>query len=204
MASTATWLKDILPQTPGLVRTVAQREFMLACREFFEKSAAWRTVIEPFDMVANDADYTLSPIDASTEITKVLGVALRGVELRKFFRRPHGEYKTGDPYGYYITEPDTVHLWPKPLATVEDGLTAYVALIPVLSTSTLPDVAEKLYYEALRDGVLGRLFSHPAKPYSDSTRAQYHLSRFRAAIGTYAGREKAGNGASWTFPTFGK
>jgi hypothetical protein len=203
MASIATWLKDILPQTPGLVRSVAIREFMLACREFFEQSAAWRTVVT-IDMDANDPDYTLTPYDANTNITKILGVELSGSPLQAYFRRPPGTYLEGSPYAYFVTEPDTIHLWPKPKTAVADGLTVYVALVPTMSTTLLPDVAESLYYEALRDGVLGRLFAHPAKPYSDAARAQYHLQRFRAAIGAFAGRAKAGNGPSWTFPTFGK
>lgn len=202
--SVSVWLKDILPQTPGLVRSVATRELILAAREFYEKSTAWRTVLQ-FDMDADDADYTLTPVDADCEVTKIMDVAFNGTPMRKFFRRPDGTYEEATtPYAYFITEPDTIHLWPKPTTALADGLTAYIALVPLRTATLLPDVTEKLHYEAILDGLLGRLFSHPAKPYSDTARAQYHLSRFQNAIGEYAARAKAGNGPSWTFPRFGK
>jgi hypothetical protein len=205
MASAATWLKDILPQTPGVSRKVAKREFQLVCREFFEKSTAWRVVMGPLDVDANDADYTLSPYDSNTNITKILAAEFNGVGLRPLFRRPAGVYEEATtPYAYFITEPDTIHLWPKPTEAHEDALTVYVALTTTVSTTTLPDVAETLFYEPLRDGLLGKLFSHPAKPYTNPLQAQYHLSRYESAIGAYAGRAKAGNGPSWTFPMFGK
>lgn len=203
MASIATWLKDILPQTPGVVRAVAKREFMLACREFFEKSAAWRVAVT-LDMEANDADYELNPYDSNTDVTKILMVTLNGTALRPLPARPPGTYKEGHPHSYFVTEPAEFHLWPKPLTALADGLIVYVALMPNVTTTTVPDVAEKLFYEALRDGVLGRLYSHPAKAYSDPARAQYHLQRFQAAIADYAARAKAGNGPSWAFPKFGK
>jgi hypothetical protein len=204
MASTATWLKDILPQTPGANRQVAKRELLLACREFFEQSAAWRVVVVE-TLIADDPDYSFSPYDSDTNVTKILSVEFNGTPLRKLARRPAGEYPDADsPTSYFITEPDTIHLWPNPQVGLVDGLTVEVALVPNEATTTLPAVAASLYYDAIRDGVLGRLFAHPAKPYSDATKATYHLNRFRAAIGKYAGRAKSGNGQNWTYPCFGK
>lgn len=202
------WLKDLLARTPGAVRKVVTRELILASREFFERSFAWRTVIGPKDLVANKKRYNMSPYDAYSDIIGVLGVELEGCPLKALTRRPADTARTMDrPTHYWLEEPDIVRLWPQPTTTVEDALTFSLALIPKESVTKLPRIARTHFYEALLDGALGRLYAHPAKPYSDTQKATYHLNRFRAAIGSYAGAGKKGfvpAGQAWSFPSFGK
>ncbi len=202
------WLKDMLPRLPGVIRTVARRELILAAREFFEQSACWRAVLGPKNLVANKKTYYLSPYDAYTNIVQVLSVEGNGAPLRPMLRRPSGVEPTSSttPYGYWIEAPDQVRVWPMPSESKTNWLTFYVVLTPKQTVKHLPRQAASLWYDALLDGALGRLYSHPAKPYTDSVRAQYHLQRFRAAIGKYAGQAKQqANGAgSWAYPRFGK
>ena len=40
-----TLLQDTIPELPGVVRAVAERELRLTFREFFERSFAWRSVL---------------------------------------------------------------------------------------------------------------------------------------------------------------
>ena len=47
-------LKDTSPLTPGILRSVALREFRLAAREFFEKSFAWTAVVPNIDTPAGN------------------------------------------------------------------------------------------------------------------------------------------------------
>lgn len=201
------WLKDILPQTPGVVRKVATRELVLAAREFFEKSFAWRTVVGPNQMKANKKRYTLSPIDAYTDVVGVMGVEFKGTPLTPLARKP-GDTTTSSnrAYGYWLEQPDTVVLYPIPTETVASALTFHVALAPKQTVTRLPRIAQTHFYEALRDGVLQRLFAHPSKPYSNPLLAQYHGQRFRNSIALYAGQAKKGfaNAGSWAYPTFGK
>lgn len=78
--------------------------------------------------------------------------------------------------------------------------------MPKQTVTHLPRIASTHFYDAIYDGAVGRLFSQPAKAYSDPIRAQYHLNRFRAAIGKYAGQAKGNfSGApTWSYPRFGK
>lgn len=202
-----TWLRDILPLTPGCIAKVRKRELILACREFFEQSAAWRVVIGPRAMIANKKRYYMSPFDAYANIVRVFDVELNGCTLRKYNRRPAGEELASDrPFGWFLDNPEQVRLWPASSTNEANALTFYVALTPKQSVTHLPRVAATHFYDAIRDGTLGRLYGHPAKPYSDTVRAQYHLNRFRAAIGKYAGAAKGGfaNAPSWGYPRFGK
>jgi hypothetical protein len=201
----STWLKDLLPRIPGANQKVVKRELVLAAREFYEQSTAWRVVIGPRDLTADKKRYVMSPYDAYANIVRVLGVEFSGNPLPAIYRKPPKDDSTS-VLGYWLDGADHVCLWPVPKTTVEDALTFYVALTPKQTVTTLPQIAASHHYDALLDGTLGRLYSHPAKAYSDLVRAQYHLKRFRSAIGKYAGLAKQGmaGAQSWSYPRFGK
>lgn len=202
-----TWLRDILPHTPGAIRKVVKRELVNACREFYEQSFAWRVLVAPKTMRANKVRYSMSPYDAYTNIVGVMGVELEGQPLARTARQPRYFDRTADrPTHYWLESPDYVRLYPTPTSTLEDSLAFYVALTPKQSVTHLPRIALSHHYDAILDGTLGRLFSHPAKPYSNPSLAQYRLQRFRAAIGKYAALAKQGyaQAPSWGFPRFGK
>jgi len=202
-----TWLRDMLPVTPGCLPKVRKRALILACREFFEQSATWRVTIGPKKLVAFKKRYYLSPYDAYANVVRVLSVEYDGIPLRPLARRPAGrEPEARNPTHYYLEGPDQVRLWPQSNIDQEAMLTFFVALTPKQSVTHLPRIAASHYYDAIYDGAVGRLFSQPAKAYSDPMRAQYHLNRFRAAIGKYAAQAKGGfaGAPSWSYPKFGK
>jgi hypothetical protein len=202
-----TWLRDLLPRTPGALRKVVKREVVLAAREFFEQTAAWRVVVGPKNLVANKKRYYMSPYDAYANVVQVFSVELNGSPLVPLLRRPAGAEPTRDyPSRFYMDSPDTVRLWPYPQNSMTNALTFYVALAPKQTVTHLPAVALSHWYDAILDGALGRLFTHPAKPYSNPAAAEYHLKRFRSAIGRVSGQAKASaaGASSWAFPKFGK
>ncbi len=210
MAAFATWLKDALIQTPGAQRSVVKRELVKAAREFYRDSAALREVIEPQAVLAMVSQYDLNSLISEPtllEIGSVISVSVNDFQLRALTGRPHGEYEEASAVNsYYVTNTSTVNLWPRPTTASADAMTVEVALIPREDATSLPDIAATEHMDALMDGLLGRMFEHPAKPYSNPTLAQYHLKRFRSAIGVAAARIKTARaqGASWRFPPFGK
>jgi len=202
-----TWLRDMLAVTPGCQPKVRKRALILACREFFEQSSAWRVTIGPKQLVANKKRYYLSPYDAYANVVRVFSVEYNGMPLRPLPRRPAGvEPDASHPIGYYLEGTDQIRLWPQSAVSVDAALTFSVALTPKQTVTHLPRIAATHFYDAIYDGAVGRLFSQPAKPYSDPVRAQYHLQRFRAAIGKYAGQAKTNfsSAPTWSYPKFGK
>lgn len=202
-----TWLRDLLARTPGVVRQVAKRETLLAIREFYEQSYAWRVVIGPKTVVANKARYTLSPYDAYANVVAVLSAEFNEVGMTALPRRPAGREPDGTaPWAYFTESPDILRLWPTPTVEYAEALTIYVALTPKITVTHVPRIAATRHYDAILDGALGRIMSQPAKPYSNQVLGQYHLNRFRAAIGKYkAAAIQGNNGApAWSFPRFGK
>jgi hypothetical protein len=203
--SISVWLKDILPRTPSIVRAVARRELILTAREFYKESTAWRGVVESVFWSDNTYGHTVASPDVNAEILQVLAVEVNGVELTAKVQRPVGERGDGTPTLWYPTGPDTIEIWPTP-EQYDDDVLVRVALIPTVTATTLPDVAMRSHYEALLDGVLGRLYAHPAKPYSNQQLGAYHLNRFRNAIAAAKGETIQGGfaGQNWQYPTFGK
>jgi hypothetical protein len=203
--SLSVWLKDILPRTPGIVRQVAKRELVNAAREFYRQSGAWREVLENTYFDSGDYQYTVVPYDPESEVIQVTSVEVNGTLLTAKTERPVGDRQSGTPTLWFPTGLDTIEIWPTP-EQYDDEVRVRVVLIPMDTTSTLPDSAYAKHYEALLDGVLGRLYGHPAKPYSNPALAEYHLRRFRNAIGEAAAEQKQGGfaGQNWQYPKFGK
>lgn len=198
------WLKDLIPRTPGAVRTVVRRELVLTLREFFRETYAWRTTIGPRDIKANKKSYRLSPYDAYADVIHVFSIEHKGIPLKMLTRKPPTTTTAEEPTSFYLSDPDTVHFYPTPTKAAEDVLTYHVALQPNWNTKRVPRVGVIEFYDAILDGAIGRLCSQPAKGYTNPVLAQYHLRRFRAAIGEARAKARAGytSGQAWQFPPF--
>jgi len=207
------WLKDVSVYVPGVHRSVLKRQLILACREFFEQSHAWRAAVGPVDVIENQNTYMLSPFNSTTDVVAVKGVWINGIPVDPIIQRP--SFAAGQtppvptnnqPFGYYMLRPDILALYPTPGKTLVSALQVQVALKPKSSVKQVPHIAVTDFYDAIMNGVLYRILNQPAKPYSNPSLALYFEQKFRTAIGLYAGMAKKGfnNGASWTFPGFGR
>jgi len=74
------WLRDSLPTLSGAIRSVAERELVLASREFFERSYAWTDTIEGQNAKVGRNQYWTSPFDEYSNVIAVIAVAFKGVE----------------------------------------------------------------------------------------------------------------------------
>jgi hypothetical protein len=91
-------------------------------------------------------------------------------------------------------EADTYQAWV--VLTVTDPVTR--AGYPVV-----PDWMVERYRSVLLDGVLARMMSHAAKPYSSPTMAAYHQRAFNSGMGTArieADRQNTWGAQAWRFP----
>lgn len=205
MADISTWLKDLLPRTPGASRAVVTREFFNTCREFYEQSLAWQQALAAVNLVNGTSAYTPTDPDANSEVLKVLGVVVDNIPIGAAAHRPVlSDGGSNRPRCWYITGYKTANLFPTPNEDLAGGLVFYVALKPTVVATVVPDIALVRHYDALLDGCLGRLYAHPAKPYSNIAGAEYHLKRFRNAIALYKGEARQGyaQAQNWRFPSF--
>jgi hypothetical protein len=198
-----TWLKDTLPNLPGVNRSVAARQLVLAAREFFEKSLGWVARIDEINAKAGVKQYWLSPYDEYSNIVAVLGVAFLGQDLAPLPARPSRASTSDRPSGYYVSAvPDAIELYPQLSQDVDDAICVYAALTPKQSVEHLPRVAAIKFYDAILDGFLARMYIHPNKPYSAPSLARTHRAKFLSEIGRIRGEAKRGfSGApAWRYP----
>lgn len=206
-----TWLRDGLALVPGAVRAVASRELVLACREFFERSFAWRAVIGPENAKAGQTQYWTSPYDEYSNVVGVLAVAWVQDKTADFLTPmtspPADGMTSSRPTHYFVSEvPDAIELYPELTRDKDEALKFYVALTPKPSVEHLPRIAFIKFYDVIMDGFLARMWSHPNKPYSNPQAAVQRRTQFTAALNRYKGQAKQGYvaGQGWTFPKFGK
>ncbi len=204
------WMQDITPWCPGVHRTVMKRQLILAAREFFEQSWAWRQEQGPISLITNQQTYMLSPFNSTTDVVGVVGAWVNGNPLDPLANQPppsqNGQPFSDTPGGYWCPRPDIIAVYPIPnITSVPQNLTVLCALRPKMSVTQVPKIAVTDFYEAIMNGALYRLLNQPAKPYSNPTLAAYFENKFRKDIGVYAGKAKKGfnNGPSWRFPYFG-
>lgn len=202
-------LKDTIPQTPGIIRTLALRELRLAAREFFEKTYTWTTVISDVDGPVGKVDIVADDSDSNTEVIAVLGVATgtdatqRGSQLVPIGQKPTLDQTADNPQKFFIThQPDHFQIFPY----LKNAQTAFidvtVALIPSFTATDLPRQVTLKYYDALINGYLARVYLHPNKPYSAPFLAGDHRKQFLRQIGFYMAQRKQGfnNSQQWVFP----
>lgn len=207
------WLKDVSVYVPGIHRSVLKRQLILACREFFEQSRAWRAALGPENIIANQNTYMLSPLNSTTDVVAVVGVFINGIPIDPIIQRPANNggnsppVPTNDqPFGYYLLRPDVLALYPTPAKSLPQALQVQCALKPKSSVNQVPHIAVTNFYDAILAGVLYRLLNQPSKPYTNMMLSKEFESRFRTLTGVYAAAAKTGfnNGASWRYPRFGK
>ena len=207
-------LKDALPELPGVVRSVAEREMRLTLREFFERSFAWVKTVKDVAPVTGENPIQVDDGDANTEVIGILAVAIgkngEGYNpLRPIPSRPYNESTAGGlPSYFYITSnPDEFGLYPYMTDVSTYDLTVEVAVMPALDIAadqtTLPRQVLLKYYDAVMQGFLARMYGHPNKPYSAPAVAQQLRHNFLRSIGYHAAQRKTGynNSQNWRFPT---
>ena len=206
-------LKDALPELPGVVRSVAQREMRLTLREFFEKSFAWTATVKDVAPVTGENPVQVDDSDANTEVIGILNVAIgqagEGYQnLKPLAGRPVDEVDAGGlPSYFYITSnPDEFCLYPYMNTVGSYDLTVEVALMPAFDIdadqTTLPRQVLLKYYDAIMEGFFARMYAHPNKPYSAPMVAGQKRHNFLRVIGYYAAQRKTGyNGSqNWGYP----
>lgn len=211
-----TFLQDTIPQLPGAVRAVAERELRLAMREFFERSYAWRTTIEGVDAPLGDTAVWLQDAedgDVNSDVIAILQVRLdsdpgsqgnaRRV-LTPIGVKPAYEFSNQNyPMGWRMTSnPDEFKLYPYLTTAIPGGLEIDVALTPKMDATTFPRQVTSKFYDAIVEGFLARMYMHPNKPYSAPALGMQMRGNFKRRIGYYLAQAKTGynNSQVWGFP----
>jgi hypothetical protein len=185
---------------PGAVDAAIVVELFAVMKEFFSDSNIWREDIQ-FPVYATSTPYHLDPDAYTYDVMSSQGAVNRLIGVR------NGD---GTPVSAVMPVPGQVVLSLSP--NNDTSYTATVALTisdPVTRDGypQFPDWVMNKYINDLLDGVLGRMMSQIAKPYTSPSMAAVHMRRFKQAVGrakVEANRKNVYGAQNWRFPrTFG-
>lgn len=183
------WYDEIVPDLPGApTLTLVKNAIRNAAIEFCDRTWVYRVAHDPLAVEANVPDYELEP-PTKTALVKVLRAwydkkeiyPKTQDELAQLFS--HWPSITGTPLYFTQRSPDVLLLVPTPAASLQDALTAEIAIKPTrASTGISTDLFEK-YLEEIAYGAKARLFAMSRKPWSDVTLAAYNRGMFDECVG---------------------
>jgi hypothetical protein len=189
-----TAITDLVPRVravvPMLPSFVAQQYILQASRDFFEFTRAWRTSFN-LDETASTATYDISAdLPTGTELVDVISIKPQagGARLTPttfvWLDEEITDWRNteaNDANWYVIDSNNTLRLIYTPSTTTTDKYYVRVAVKPTFSATTIDDLMNNKYDQALIDGAVGLLSAIPNKPWSSGEMAAFHLSKFEAA-----------------------
>lgn len=157
-------------------------------REFYIRSGAFVVKAIPQNIVAEQSEYSLDNQPEGAVITTLS--VLQEDRLVRF---------SGS-----IVGPGLITLQVKPATDITNGLSGYVSLRP-FDYDTVPEETSIYDFDTILDGLAGRMFAMPDRPWSNRPSAGEYMLRFRQ--GQSQARERVRStytraDAGWKFPTW--
>jgi hypothetical protein len=202
-------MTSVRTRLPGALDTAIQNELFIVVDEFLKGSTVWRQMMlvpvqagtVQYDLALDDQpalmDQLIGVWDVSNSVTPQpnddnwwVTAVTQGIPVYATMPVPGSLLLKNSPSqagNYAVITACTANA-----PTTKDGFPR----VPVW-------ICDKYAHTDWLDGLLGKMMSQPAKPYSNQQYAVYHLRRFRTAIArarVQANRENIYRGQRWRFP----
>jgi hypothetical protein len=181
---------------PGAVDAAILLELFSVLKEFFITSNAWQEKIE-FSVTPTDLDYYIDPDAYTYDVVPTQGTITRLLVVQ------NGQ---GTPVHATMQSPGSIVLHSSPSAPATYTATVALTVSDPVTRDGYPQFPEWVlhkYFNEMLDGLLGRMMSQIAKPYSNTTLAVVHLRKFKQGISiakVEASRKNVYRAQSWRFP----
>ena len=183
MTAIATIRSLVITQIPLAPDMLIDRTLIEIARDFCVYTRAWRSSVAA-TVTADTLEVALTP-PTGGELVDVVKATLNGNPLTKKTQVQLDEetprWRTQSSAGSYITKGDTLNevlVAPLSSTTYTSGLTVRAAWKPALTATTLDDMLISNHSDALIDGVLGKLFGLPDKPWTSGGLASHYQASF--------------------------
>ena len=167
----------------GLTLQALQLSLWNTIEDFALRSGYFRNNAAPWAMPVNVTSIDFNPYDSDWLVSQVLNVS--GLPL------------------YHVNPP--AELVDEGLGTTARSGKADLILKPVSFYTSLPSEMWSTWFETLVSGTCARLFSQPARPYSNPQMAALHQTKFNVGVSRARARslgQNAGTSGRWQFPLF--
>lgn len=201
LVNTDEWATELKVRVPGAAVDQLELELRATLREFFTKSGWWMEELSSINIKEGKDLYRLNYPQAT-----VMGVHyawINGTPLSLGTQAPKTTNPSGSASVAFMAESNLMQLFPMPSTDMDDALKIIVRLNPLTEMCKVPVETVTHFFDEIMDGVLGRLYGMPSKPYTNLLLSQYHLRRFRDGISTARdmGRRRFSTATRpWSFP----
>lgn len=185
LVDVSVFMAEAATRIAGAPNDTLRQELMGAFREFYVTSGSYVVETVPTDIVANQAEYAL-PQPSASRILAVYAAEVDEVNVRFSGTRTPGTIKLA------ITYPENK----------VDALVGTVSIAPQ-DYSLVPEDSVIYDFDAILDGLCGRMYNMPDRPWSNSVQARYHLKRFRSGMAQARVRVRSkytNADAGWRYP----
>lgn len=180
---------------PGATVSTVQQELFMVADEFFKESNVWREDIE-FSVPANDPQGTVYEVTPTGNVV---------IDKLMWMRNTDGG---GRIFGQ-MSVPGEITL-----ASYPSSPARYIATVALTVSDptqrdgyvSFPDWVLAKYRGVFLNGILGKMMSQPAKPYTNTQLSVYYIKLFnsgKAAARVDAQRANVYKAQAWNFPSFG-
>lgn len=195
-------MASVRPRLPGVLDPAIQNELFIVMDEFFKGSLAWKNVV-PISVVAGTQGYDLEPDDNGI----VWELMLSYQQLNPATGQSAWDTTGSVPVPARMDVPGTVYF----MNPVNEAGTVQVQVALTVDQPLTSDgfpiaplwLCDRYAQSVWLDGVLGKMMSQPAKPYSNAQLSLFHLRRFRSGImkaKVTAQHANVYRGQAWKFP----
>lgn len=181
---------------PGALDAAIQMELFAVMNEFFQSSNIWYEDIA-FAVTPTTATYLENPEAFTYAITPLLGSIVRLVGVVDSQGYPQKAVMPVIGQVILVYSPNVAGTY---TARVSLSVTDPVTLE---GYPEFPDWIMNKYGSDILEGVLGRMMSQIAKPYTSPAAAQFHMKNFKQAVGqakVEASHQNVYRGQNWRFP----
>lgn len=160
---------NIAPHVAGCPTNLLYQQLRFAARDFFGRTEVWTSIEEDIDIVASQADYTLTTSGTSgdiPEIRRIVWAKNSGVLI--------------DPEQYYFSAPTTLTFYTDyvPTVSVADGLDVKLVFVPTVTHTDYDQFVLDKWHAAIEEKALERLFMVPNRPWTSPEQAAYHRREY--------------------------
>jgi hypothetical protein len=235
-APTDRLMQTLRTQVPGATDDMLELQLFNVVDEFLRRTNTWQESQDielngsgQYDLVLPSgaafvrmlsASYNSTPVPSASG-TSTAQASLGRLSYEQYF--PDGDASfhpavtdidTSNIFSYAVYRPDYIQIINEP---TEQQPTYPFAIIMALTVSrsclecdcgdwNLPEWMFDLFFEDWLNGVLGRMYGIPAKPWTSPTHAQFHLKKFRNKMAFRKQEAMRGlvyNVPAWRFPRVG-
>ncbi len=194
------WLPEVRVAVAGADDTLIQQQIAATIREFFTRST-WVEKLFPITLKDGQDRYFFNNMASYY----AMYLMMAKIDDTPIYIYPQEPIIYSNKTGVWMDGVnDQVVVTPVPTeAAVGSKLYLEASIKPKNNCGQVPDRVFEMFFDEILDGIKGRLYSMPSKPWSDRQMGLMHTRKFRSGIARARTAERTGYSSAdtaWRYP----